>query len=245
MENLGTYKKKLKEIESLISKLDKGELSLTELATLETLTRELHERSIILKYKAFETKVNNDTVSEIVPEEAVEPIDESVIEEPVAEEEQDIEFSIFDSEESPEEPEAIEEELPEPEEAIEEETVEIVEEEEPEIEEEIVVEVKTSSVSVSFLDKLSVADNSVSSQFEGDEIDTLVGAFGLNEKLRFINDLFDGSSEMFSEAIKSLDTQSNLEDARNKAAELASEHSWDPEEESVLEFMSVVNRRYA
>ena len=60
-----------------------------------------------------------------------------------------------------------------------------------------------------------------------------------------INDLFDGSSEMFSEAIKMLDSQTALDVANEKAAQLAVQHSWDPEEEVVVEFMSFVNRRYA
>ena len=62
---------------------------------------------------------------------------------------------------------------------------------------------------------------------------------------RSINDLFDGSSEMFSEAIKMLDSQTALDVANEKAAQLAVQHSWDPEEEVVVEFMSFVNRRYA
>jgi len=49
----------------------------------------------------------------------------------------------------------------------------------------------------------------------------------------------------FSDAIKALDSQESLDDANQKAAQLAADHEWDPEEDVVIEFMSFVNRRYA
>ena len=51
MENLENYKNRIKAIEELANKMEKGTLTIEELSKLETLTRELHERSIILKYK--------------------------------------------------------------------------------------------------------------------------------------------------------------------------------------------------
>ena len=97
----------------------------------------------------------------------------------------------------------------------------------------------------SFLDHFSQQDNSVAGRFSARPLDSLIGAFGLNERLRFINDLFDGSSEKFSDAIKALDSQSDLDSAREKAAGYAEENEWDPEEEVVAEFMNYLNRRYA
>ena len=105
MKNLQAYKKQIKEIETLIDKLEKGDLDLEELIALEKLTRELHEKSIILKYKAFESHVNGE-ITEIVDEESADedPI-EDPIEEPVEEETPDIDFSIFESVDSSDEPE--------------------------------------------------------------------------------------------------------------------------------------------
>ena len=77
------------------------------------------------------------------------------------------------------------------------------------------------------------------------KITTLIGALGLNERLRFINELFDGSSEEFSDAIKKLETFESLSDASKTIDELASTHSWDPKEEAVQEFIIVLKRRYA
>ena len=170
-------------------------------------------------------------------------------------------FAIFDSEVETKEdtteetvsgsvtrvdPEPIAVQEPEP--AVEPEVVEkgVPEATEPEIQEESksseTVVVQTGN---SFLEKLSVQDNSLAGRFSAGPLTTLIGAFGLNERLRFINDLFDGSSEHFSDAIKVLDSRSNLDEARAKAAEYAHENDWDPEEEVVVEFMNYLNRRYA
>ena len=170
----------------------------------------------------------------------------------VSEEEPMIDFSIFDDE--PEvAPEPILEIEPEPEVPTPE-TVAVVEPEAvPEPLKEGPIEVKAEPVAVesssnsaqSFLDRLKNDDNSVASRFTNSKLDSLIGAFGLNQRLRYINDLFNGSSELFSDAIKALDSQPSLDQANLKAATLAAENEWDPEEEIVIEFMSYLNRRYA
>ena len=76
-------------------------------------------------------------------------------------------------------------------------------------------------------------------------LDTLVGSFTLNERLQFINELFDGSSDSFSTAVKKLDSQSNLISAREQVAEFATNNSWDLESEIVEDFLVKICRRYA
>ncbi len=110
--------------------------------------------------------------------------------------------------------------------------------------------VKESSVIVkekgtSFLDRLTIVDNSIGSQIGGQRLDTLSGAFGINQRLLYINELFDGSGEAFSDAVKVLDTQQNLDAASDKVEELAFKNSWNPEEEAVLEFLAIIKRRHA
>lgn len=240
MENLEKYKNRIKAIEELANKMENGTLTIDELANLEVLTRELHERSIILKYKAFENKVISTDSITTEMEENVSVIEPESVE--IEEDEPTIDFSIFDApmqeekeEIKPEEPAFVLEETP-----IQNSTEETVKEEKTELTNNI-----QQNQGASFWEQLNIKDNSLSTQFEGAKIDTLIGAFGLNEKLRFINDLFDGSSESFSEAIKILDNQSNIEEAKLRSAELANQHNWDAEEESVVDFMMMVNRRYA
>lgn len=252
MENIQKYKNQIKEVESLVIKLEKGELNLDELTTLESLTRALHERSIILKYKAFEQKVNPVVHQEAKVEPTPAPIVEVEIEEEVVEE-PTIDFSMFSVEEEVVEEEPVTEE-PIIAEVKEVEISEVVVEEiiEPVVEEKvapIVVELKEEIPAPksggSFLDKMQSADTSLNARFNGSKLDTLVGAFGLNQKLQYINELFDGSSESFSDAIKSLDAKSSMEDAKETVSTLATQYEWDSDDETVVEFMSVLTRRYA
>lgn len=264
MKQMEEYKSMLARLNSLIGALEKGDLSIDELVEMEEVTRKLHERSIILRYNAFKDRVSSQ--SNVIAEESVGlKAEEAPVEEEVVEEEQAFDFSIFSE---PEEdikpvPEPIIEIQPEPEpvaaveeapevtieiEADEEEIEEVVPE--PEVEPEMKVEETEETVSVpsggsSFLERLVIPDNSLGTRFAAAKLDSLIGAFGLNERLRFINDLFEGSSELFSEAIKSLDTQNDLSTARNTAATLAEKYEWDPEEEVVVEFMTYISRRYA
>ena len=290
------YKELLDKLNGLVHSLENGELSLDELNELEAVTRTLHERSIILRYKAFESSVlgkEETTDTEEVPAEDVESEEETTSDapaealavsdgsqeteaesDPEPEEEPAFDFAIFDQEETPTEEEETSEPEPEPiaetpEPVVEPEpvpeptqapepVVETVEatvetpevEAEPEVEEDeepasVPPPVPAASTGNSFLDRFAQQDNSVAGRFSAGPLDSLIGAFGLNERLRFINDLFDGSSEKFSDAIKALDAQSDLDSAKAKAAGYAEENEWDPEEEVVAEFMNYLNRRYA
>ena len=244
------YKNLIKEINKYISKLETASLTIDELFELEKLTRKLHERSVILRYKAFENKIGNEPMAEkeepkLVPEEKIE-----IVEENKPQEEEEVEFNIFDNEE---------EDIGFVFEAPQEELKADTEEKELEIDIEPKDEVEpqelepqpseptpvSPSQGGSFIDRFKIADNSLSSKFAESKLDSLIGAFGLNEKLMFINDLFDGSSEMFSDAIKALDSKASLDEASVMLDELANEHAWDPEEEAVADFIVYIQRRHA
>ena len=267
MKKLEGYSSRIKRLSELVAQLENGKLTVEELSEMELVTRELHERSIILRYNAFKNQVMPESDMEaddgaifdksggVEVEVIIEEIDDDEEEAQASDrqssddqtsdiqthdEEPIIDFSIFD-----EEPEVIFEPViektPEPDVIPTPKPVEPKFETEP-----IEVIAEPSSMSAqSFLDKLKVEDNSVASRFTHSKLDSLIGAFGLNERLRYINDLFDGSSELFSDAIKALDSQSSLDQANLKAATLATDNNWDPEEEIVIEFMSYLNRRYA
>lgn len=76
-------------------------------------------------------------------------------------------------------------------------------------------------------------------------LETLIGSFSLNEKLQFINELFDGSSDAFSTATKKLDACSSMSDARVLLTEFSSNYDWDLESEIVEDFIFKICRRYA
>jgi hypothetical protein len=77
------------------------------------------------------------------------------------------------------------------------------------------------------------------------KLETLIGSFGLNERLQYINELFDGSSEGFSEAIKAIDHSLDMNQAIDAITGYAVEHHWDLESETVEDFIVKVKRRYA
>jgi hypothetical protein len=200
---------------------------------------------------AFEVTFANDEPSEstIGDEEATleedlfeqEENEEEVIEEEVIEEETIVENLFEEIEEEASEEETIVENLFEEveEEAIEEETLE-----------EVVTE--------------QAAPSSWEPEFSGDQpiwmaemeanirdnrsvfpLESLIGAFTLNEKLQFINELFDGSSDDFSSNVKQLDQLASIDAARNMIAELADTFNWDTESEIVEDFIYKICRRYA
>lgn len=76
-------------------------------------------------------------------------------------------------------------------------------------------------------------------------LETLIGSFTLNERLQFINELFEGSSDSFSTAVKKLDTLDGLDSARSVVGEFASTNNWDLESEIVEDFLVKICRRYA
>lgn len=240
MENMKSFNEDLSAIKTMIDKLAKGELTIDELGELETLTRKLYERSVILKYKAFEDRVSDK--SESKEEDIVEPapVAEEEKEEPEVQEESAFDFSIFDEEEDETVPEELEEKQPDVEEHK---SISVTEEvKEDEVKTEIHV---TDTKTLSFSERFNIEDNSLASRFAGGKLDSLVGAFGLNERLRFINNLFDGSSEIFSEAVKTLDSQGGLDEAMEKINEYAVKYDWEEDDDSVHEFMNYLNRRYA
>ncbi len=265
---LKSYKEQINEVQNLVDKMEQGNLSVSELADLELITRSLHERSIILKYKAFELSVKPEMVEQVENEEEVEVIEEEKSDSPfdwnpTTEEETDAP-SLEKLED------IIEEEI---EDVMEEEPVIELTEEEMKIEtppsiqdimgeisenKEIVQEIieenievisdsstVTNSSNEDFVSQLKLSDSSTHSFSLGTKIDSLIGAFGLNEKLRFINDLFDGSSESFNDAIKLLDSQNDLNEAYSHVNIFASKQNWETDDETVAEFVSFVNRRYA
>ncbi len=264
MDALQNYKTKLTEIQKLIQKLENGELQIDELSDLERLTREIHERSIILRYKAYEKKKVG--ASDMPVEEKIVEVEEEVKEEPVSApvesvEEGGFDFELFGNEDNediqnaPEEPiiEIAEVEAAEVVEEIVREDVieEVIETVEPqniieEVEESLPIEEPTPvTENVSgFVNTVRIPSDALD-HFSVVKINSLIGAFGLNDRLRFINELFDGSSEKFGDAIKSLDTYDSMEAASSKIDIIASENEWDPEEEAVQEFIIVLKRRYA
>jgi hypothetical protein len=110
----------------------------------------------------------------------------------------------------------------------------------------LIAENNSSQTPSDWLVKLKAMEDQASADFAMSKLDTLIGSFGLNERLQFINELFDGSSEAFSEAVKLLDVRTGMDSAREKIAEFAEANNWnDADSETVGDFVAKIKRRYA
>ena len=99
--------------------------------------------------------------------------------------------------------------------------------------------------SSSLFPKILKIEKSIAQNYQVMTLETLIGSFTLNERLQFINELFDGSSDLFSSAIKRLDALDNRDSARSVIAEYAAENNWDLDGEVVEDFMLKICSRYA
>lgn len=267
MANLSSLESKLKAIQAAYSQLENGKLTQEELEILVENTKELYERAVILRYKAYEEKIfgvreeapvsvpehtfQSEEVSveanpQLIIETEVEAItlDEFDIEETEPEEQPAFDFSLFDDSAEQVKNEELEEN------AIEHISVTSTSTDEFGLHEEKIVMEQTTVTPVaeenkSFIARFSRVEPGFSSQIGMSKLDTLIGSFGLNERLQYINELFDGSSEAFAEAIKAIDGLSSLQDAMVKASTYANQYNWDNDSETVEEFVIKIKRRHA
>ena len=254
-----------------VEKLESGTLSPEDMELLVEDAKELYERLIILRYKIYETNVlgvKEPVISAHLRQTEIEtPIDlfgsieeHSITPEPAFE----VTFAKSDDEDLDEEPiheASIPAEDPIHEEEIEEEEQEVEDEiqtnedqiHEEEIEEEIKQEVEDPEAPTAWEPQFSGDQPIWMAEMEANirdnrsvfPLESLIGAFTLNEKLQFINELFEGSSDDFSSHIKQLDQLASMDAARNMLAELALTFNWDTESEIVEDFIYKICRRHA
>src|SRR5204863_10123227 len=71
-------------------------------------------------------------------------------------------------------------------------------------------------------------------------------AIGINEKFLFINQLFEGNLQRYSEAIEKVNAFSDLQSAKQFiAVELAARLNWHEDNENVRNFMELIARRFS
>lgn len=250
----------IKRIEEIYAKLKHEALVAEELDELVQLAGKLYESAIVLRYKAAEERifeVKNDGI-----EESIAPV-EATRED--ANYETAIDFSVFDETEDELEEVASEEIVAETtvvseapiqldfdNETSEEEVIDEIEseaEEEAEAEEESQVTPREEQEAPkpqnnewsSYFDKV-LRDHSSGLQTP---LSSLAGSFGLNERILYINTLFESEAEQFSETVQKLDSIPDWTTCVPVLAKLAEERSWDKEDDTTGEFILHVKRRYA
>ena len=276
MSQFDTKEDLLVSIQLLFNNMKIGKLSEEDMETLVTSTRELYERALILRYKAYEQKIYGDT-SETITDVIVPTITEHMIVEPeipftqpiveptieptveVKEPETpsfDMSFSLFDQLEEPndtkveEESHVSETAFQEPIQEMEDtfsapESFEAIELEQTPIIEQPIPEVEQPATPKDMFDKMLELDNSLGSKLMLNKLDSLQGAFGLNEKLQIIREMFNNSSEAFTQAIQIFDMQPDFMHAKTILSNFTLEYSWELDTPIVIEFVQKIARRYA
>lgn len=100
------------------------------------------------------------------------------------------------------------------------------------------------SYSIKELEFLSL-EKRIVSKSTLEKLETLIGSFTLNDKLLFINSLFDGSSDAFAKAVKALDACNNMNEARAILAKNADEYHWEMDNDTVEDFVRRICQRHA
>jgi hypothetical protein len=270
MTNLSALESTLNAIQATYVKLEEGNISQEELDVLVENSKVLYERAVILRYKAYEEKIFGVREMQITDETEITPETEEIqetvfesplnsisveeeLEEPIEEnsdwnleivEQPAFDFSLFDDSSE----EVMNEELEEN--AIEHISVTSTSTEDFGLHEEKIIMEQSTITPVaeenrSFINHFSHIDPSFFTKIGMSKLDSLIGSFGLNERLQFINELFDGSSEAFSEAIKAVDNFPSYHDAIIKVSMYANLYNWDNNSETVEELITKIKRRYA
>lgn len=294
MSKFGSKEEIVSSIQALFENMQAGSFSADEMESLVELSRELHERALILRYKSYEEKVFGVAPSKTETEtEMVEVIEEVAVAEEMEEEVSVLSFEAVEEEilahennlPSNDEPvfdfdmfEKAEEDIFSPEMAIEP-VPEIISFEEDSLQNVVADEMPTltpisnvvieqeinseenfestpifsestpkeeiaDAIDTDMFNRFSNTDDSLSGRLMSSKLQTLVGSFGLNDKLQCIRELFKGSSEAFNLAIDQLDSQPDFNAAKRVLAQYAQQYSWDLESNLTAEFIQKVERRY-
>lgn len=72
----------------------------------------------------------------------------------------------------------------------------------------------------------------------------LVDAFSLNDRYLYANELFDKDMAAFNESVKNIDVCMSFEEAQKILMDNGTQRNWDVENEHVLSFTNLVERRF-
>ncbi len=245
MATFESYKEIIAELQRLAAGIESGKLNEEDLRRFVDLSKQLYDRSIILNYKAIEAKVFGEkSTAAIVKEETpvetpkveIKPRTETPKEEPSIL----FDFSTSEIEEEEEEIEAIQH-TPE--------TIEVAMDEDVTPKTETIIGQQDTTISndqvQSFYQRFTrVHTDSLNDRLSNAKIDSLKSAFGLNDRMRIIAELFNGDNDAFAEMIADLDQLNSGEIARKKLSETAFKRQWDAEDKLVEEFVKTVNRKF-
>ena len=88
--------------------------------------------------------------------------------------------------------------------------------------------------------------NSVAEKFHRAPIESVARSISLNQKFRFINQLFNGNSSAYNQAVEEIDTLDNYGQALDLVSyRYASQYLWDMSSDEVSELVEILKRRFS
>lgn len=260
MESNPQYKKLnelVADLNESIKKMEASQMGQSEMEEAVITSRELYERLVVLRYKAYEEKVKGTPAPSLSDqEEEDQPESEGLFkgfriggikkdtknelkpraDKPQAKHIPGRQESIPVPDQplpfnNPNPPQKMETDLPKNEEKEPEETVD---------------KSQTNLMdAIGEGDKKEESSPSLSERLGKTKVEDIHAAIGINQKFLFMNNLFMGEKELYDSAIDRLNKFSSLDDAHNYInAELADQYKWDKESDAYEKFISLVERRY-
>ncbi|AQG81787.1 hypothetical protein [Spirosoma montaniterrae] len=102
-------------------------------------------------------------------------------------------------------------------------------------------QIETGNLSLPVTDSLSVAET-----FTRAPIESVARSISLNQKFRFINQLFNGNSSAYNQAIEEIDSLDTYGQALDLISyRYASQYLWDMSSDEVSELVEILKRRFA
>jgi hypothetical protein len=248
MKELAATEKVLEKVKEAFKNVQTGVLTQAELEDLVDNAHALYERALILRYKAYESKVFGKDISEIiqpnVEEEKVVVDVKKEEEKPVAKDEPEvqvlsnptptIDFSIFDDLE-PVDSKNIPEEIIIEVKPIEKPVEPIAEQKS------IFEEIEPIATHVDLFQKMKQKSDA---PFMNSKLESLIGAFGFAQKLQIVNELFAGSQEAFANFVEEADLKATRDDANIHLHKSVQLHKMSTDSDAFVQLVLTYERKY-
>ena len=112
---------------------------------------------------------------------------------------------------------------------------------EPELVEPVVVSDSIEKEAITEKEVPAVEKKSLNDRLAGNVL-----KFGLNDRIGFVKDLFDGSQEDFNRVVSQLNTLGNLNEAMEFIhTHISREYGWDQKEETAARFIAAVEQKFS
>lgn len=265
-----TIKSIAAQIVHLSEKLEKGELRAEEIEQMTEFSRQLYERLVVLQYKSYEATVKaqdshqKEQEAEASANEATEPGQayepEAPAAEPIPAPEPVVEERKLEQSEPKPEPET--EPQPDPEPEPKRESEQKIEEDSEDLSDRIAFrfepdEIPSNQISlIDSIEEIKKMERSINEAFSDQPaslsqrlnrkpVANLKTAITINQRFKFISELFDNDADAFAKAIDRLNSCTSYIEADEFIQNgLTSRFEWEMKSPTVREMMDLVERRF-